>query len=402
MSIRDQNPNLTPAEARLAELHLRRKWGEALSEAEAAELSAAAPETLRLLEELDRASVALETAASTAKPSANFAKKVMSALPAKAVPVGDGALFVARKSGGGHFWMATAIAAMVALAVTVALTLWRTPSGGVTAKNDAGPVLVKGQLTDAGGRAVTQIAAGQTYRTGANDVVLKVSDQSLLRITPHTEFEALPTENQSVKRGLHLRKGALYAKESGPQPLLVRAPAFDTEVEDGVAWVMQDELEGESTLPAQSVVLVFKGTALVHVAGEVLTVGEGELYVAGAPVEPLHVFLENAPQAAAAEEGTPESMQQRRKRYREVIDGYRADLKLLDSELENVTDPGRLKEIKARRERVHALLKAHRDRLDTMTSAGDEERPAKQRSLRRTIEKVREGQQGFTDPATWM
>lgn len=396
MSIRDQNPSLTPAEARIAELHLRMKLGEGLSDVERAELSAAITEHARLLEAFDRADAALNAAAKQAQPSANFAKKVMSALPAKAAPIPAGDMFVAKASSGRpHIWMAAAVAAMVALAVTVALTLWKSPNG-----SDTTPRLVKGDLTDAAGNPVTQIAPGQTYRTGSNDVVLKVSEQSMLRITPNTEFEALPVESQSMKRGLHLRKGSLYAKESDSQPLLVRAPAFDTEVAEGVAWVMQDE--PESSVQAHSVVLVFKGTALVHVAGEVLTVGEGELYVAGAPVEPLHVFLEEAPLDAAAEVGAPESMQQRRKRYREVIEGYRADLRQLDSEISNVTDPTRLNEIKTRRERVHALLVEHRNRLDTMSASGDEERPAKHRSLRRTIEKVKEGQQGFTDPATWM
>lgn len=395
--MRDREPDLNAAEARLAELHLRQRLGEALNDAERAELAAAPSSFLKVREELDRTHTALNVVAAKVGPRAGFAKKVMAKLPAPVEAVPAGAIFVARSRPWARVWLSAGIAAAVAAAVTVAM-LWSKTQSAEMAK-DAPAKVLRGDLTDAEGHAVKEIAAGQTYRTGSNDVVLQVSDQSLLRITPNTEFQALPAEGKEIRHGLHLRKGSLYAKDSGSQPVLVRAPDFDTEVEDGVAWVMQDA--AEDVVAAQSVVLVFKGKAHVHVADEVLTVGEGELYVAGETVEPLHVFLENAPQRVNETDTVPESMQKRRKRYREVIEGYRADLRQLDSEIAATTEPVRLAEIQTRRERVHALLQEHRKKLDTM-SAGDEERPVKERSLRRTLEKVREGQHGYTDPATWM
>lgn len=411
MSTRDPNQALPEEFARAAELHLRCKMGEGLSSEELTELDQAKSDaaTAEFLNVLDDADEALIATMKKARPSADFSKKVMAGLSQSS---GTGKVFVASgwfARAGKRILVGTAVAAAVALAAVAALHEWK-PASGETPKvaqtNGSGPKVAKGSLKDASGREVQNVTAGQRYHTGEQEVVLQVGGQSMLKLAPNTEFEALPADaGESRKNGLRLRNGSLYANEPSAEPLLVRAPAFDAEVERGVAWVHQDGSEGEHA-EVPGMVLVFKGSARVRMleADATLTLREGELYVAGGTVQPVVSFLEDAPRRAAELEKAPpldETAREKRARYRKVVEGYRSDLRMLDEEIARTADPARLAEMKTRRDRVRALLDQHRHRLDGMSTT-EEDAPAKARSLRQSIENVRKGQDGFKDPSTWM
>ncbi|MBI3829090.1 MAG: hypothetical protein HY291_06220 [Planctomycetes bacterium] len=412
MSTRDPNLALPEEFARAAELHLRCKMGEDLSAAELTELDQAKSDaaTAEFLNGLDDTDEVLTAAMKKARPAADFSKKVMAQV---SKPAGSAKIFAASglfASMGRKVLIGVGVAAAVALAALAALQGLKATPGEApkVARTDGatGPKVAKGSLKDAAGREVQNVAAGQRYRTGEQEVVLQVGSQSMLKITPNTEFEALAAEaGEPQRNGLQLRNGSLYANEAGAEPLLVRAPAFDAEVKRGVAWVHQEGSEGEHA-GAPGIVLVFKGSARVRLTaeGETVTLGEGELYVAGGTVQPVGAFLEEAPRRAADLEKAPpldETAKEKRARYHKVVEGYRSDLHSLDDEIAHTTDAARLAEMKTRRDRVRALLEQHRHKLDGMATT-EEDAPAKARSLRRSIENVRKGQDGFKDPSTWM
>jgi len=400
MRTNDANYNLTPEQNRAADLHFQQRLGEALSATEQAELDAVPAETAAVLGQLEQTDQALTKVAQVARPGADFTRKVMAALPQQP-SAGDRQFFTPEKRSarGRGFWLAAGLAAAVALAVIGARLMPGQTAPGV---QPASAQVVKGGLTDASGRKVDRIEAGQRYRTGSEEVVVKLDKHSLVRLTANTEFEALPDAAGS-ERGMVLRQGSLYLNEAGVAPLLVRADDFDTEVREGVAWVMQDAANTQRTVP-QGIVMVFQGQAQVHVTqlGTTLTVGEGELYVSGQPVEAVETFMAEAPaRAEALEASQPEAHHKKRARYKSVVEGYREDLKSLESAIAGTSDPVRLAEMHTRRARVRELLDQHRRSLEGMSTV-DDEAPVRARSLRETLEKVRQGKEGYSNPSTWM
>jgi len=398
MQPRDPEHILTPEAERLAELHLRARFGEALNQEEVAALAKAHAEQGKFFAQLDAAEAVLVQACERAKPGPSFSARVLAGLPAKPAVAAPAQLFVAVHQGGSsRRWLmgAVAAAALVALGVTAALHYG---FSGKPAQETAQAQVLRGALTDDHGQAVTHIEAGKSYRTGESEVVVRLAQSAVVRIRPNTAFEAL---DESDRRALRLRKGELYAHGTGAQPLLVRAQAFDTEVE-GVSWLLHEDAATEA--PA-GIVMVFHGQARVLTsAGAAHTVDEGELYVAGAEPEPVEQFEAEMQESIRKAEhpAQGEEVRRERVRYAKVVDGYSRDLKALDDEITRTADGRRLAELKQRKLLVEDHLRVHRLRLDTMPQEPEEGEFEHARKLRRTLERVRAGRGGYSEPSLWM
>jgi len=396
MQLDDPEHILTPDAQRLAELHLRARFGEVLNQEEVAALVLAQTELGACFAQLDATEAVLIQACAQAQPRPSFVARVLIGLPSKPTLVAPAQLFAAAPQGGSRrHWFMGAAAALVALGIAVALH-YRLSD---TSARDTGLAQVlRGLLTDDHGQSVTHIQAGESYRTGEGEVVVRLAQSAVVRLRPNTVFEAL---DENDRHALRLRKGELYAHGTGAQPLLVRAQAFDTEVE-GVSWLLHEDA---ATVAPTGIVMVFHGQARVRTsAGQAHTVDEGELYVAGAAPESVEQF-EVALQATIRNADLPvnrEELQHERVRYASVVDGYRRDLKVLEDEITRAADSRRLAELKQRKLLVEDHLRVHRLRLDNMSREPEDGDFEHVRKLRRTLDRVREGRDRYNEPNLWM
>jgi hypothetical protein len=406
--------NLTPEQARLAELQVRAQLAEsgeadlALSEAEKQALASASPADQAFLKGVGSAQRMLAAATTTFSPEATFTAKVMRALPAKpdAVPQ-----FAVAKPAGIRWRVALVAAALVAAVVGVGIWQWpqRNPAtpGPEVAKSVEQPAvsLAKGTLLNEQGQAVTALETGKTYKTGSEDVVLRTAQNALVRIAPQTAFEVRVAEGTDSNT-LALNKGALCAQGSDA-PVHVSCPEFNADVE-GVSMVLRNFTDGLGE--DQSIVLVFKGTARVQSATglDPVDLNEGQVFVMGLDPafgldnpQPANAFLANAERSEKQlSNAKPDDWVRKRRMYAERVVGYKEDLKHLDQEIEGAADVQVRAEHIKRRAHVQKLLRQHEEVLNGLPEGGDP--GVRVKRLHRSMDAFKKGQQWFRDPTKWL
>jgi len=409
--MKEQELNLSPDQARLAELHLRAALAQdgeadlALSDAEKQALTKASPADQKFLNGLGSAHRVLGAATSTFSPEATFASKVMQKLPSKPIPAPT---FATVQPAAWRWRAGLAAAALLALVAGIGFWKWnlRTPDpvppdAPIASTPDAPPVsLAKGTLLNEKGEAVTALEAGKSYKTGSEDVILRTAQNSMVRIAPQTAFEVRAAETPGAGSSLALSQGALCAQGTDG-PVHVVCPEFNADV-DGVSVVLRNfSIDGGD----EGIVLVFKGTARVKSTpdAEPVELSEGQVYIAGLDQMPQQVntFLASVPaEDEKIRHEHPEDWVRKRRMYAERVAGYKEDLKHLDQEIDKTDDVHVRAEHMKRRAHVQRLLRQHEQVLNGLPEDGD---PAvRSKRLHRSVDSIQKGQQWFRDPTKWM
>jgi hypothetical protein len=399
MNDADLEKSMTPEQERSAAAHFLGKWKEDAGSAG----SSAAEADAGLCAALDRADQEVRVAF-TAQPSAEFAAKVLAALPARfesqaapALTASGARTFAVTPAR--RFWPRVAAGVVAGLLVVLAgVFLWRSSS------RREGPQQVhvevkKGRLVGADGLPATTLEAGHTYRVeGGGDVVLKVGPEAVVRLLQDTRFEV---PGPSATEALKLRDGSLYAAQAGEQVLRIEGPSFQTEIA-GVSLVLQaepraggDPFEEEG----HGLVLVFKGSACVRppLDTEPVVVGEGQMFFSGLGAQGVETFLAESKAEMAKPEPPPPAQ---RKLYAEAVRSYHQELKAFEIQMVSAKDSRRQAELADRHTRVKDLLEQHQRRLDGMPDSG----PAWQRAkrVRRAWDEIERAREAYSDPTTWL